>query len=134
MRRVVLFVSVFLAVSVLNAADTPKPDYSQEHLRELFAQNEEPPKPQPNVRWGPAGVEFRAFGINWRLLYLPILAPFSGSVRGTDPWSKFPDPFALTHTEFAETPRTWRDTREISKERKRIEKMMKERAKVKVDQ
>jgi hypothetical protein len=47
--------------------------------------------------------------------------PFSGSVRGSNPSSMWPDPFALTGTQFAETPRTWHDTREISRERKRIE-------------
>jgi hypothetical protein len=114
-------------------ADPPTPDYSQEKLRQIFAHSdEERPKAQPVVRWGLGAVEFKAFGMDWRIVYLPIAMPFSGSVRGTDPWSKFPDPFALTGTEFASTPRTWQDKREVSKERRRIERSERDRAKVKV--
>jgi hypothetical protein len=136
MRRVAVsvFVVLLLTATAAFAADPETPDYSQQHLRELFAQTEAPPPPQTNVRWGVGGVEFRAFGMNWRVLYLPFLPPLSGSVRGSNPSTMWPDPFALTHTELATTPRTWRDNREISRERKRIEKSMQERAKVKVDQ
>jgi hypothetical protein len=87
MRRVAVAVSVVLMISATasSAADPEKPDYSQEHLRELFAQTEAPPPVQSNVRWGVGGVEFRAFGMNWRVLYLPFLPPLSGSVRGSNP-------------------------------------------------
>jgi hypothetical protein len=116
------------------AADDPKPDYSPQTLRQIFAHTDEwQPKPRSTVRWGLGSVEFKAFGMNWRILYLPIAMPFSGSVRGSNPSTMWPDPFALTGTEFATTPRNWHDNREISKERRRIEKSVKERAKVKVE-
>lgn len=136
MRRAAVSLSTLLmiAATAAFAADPQTPDYSQEHLRELFAQTETPPPVQPDVRWGVGGVEFRAFGMNWRVLWLPMLPPLSGSVRGSNPSTMWPDPFALTHTELATTARTWRDNREISRERRRIEKSMKERAKVKVEQ
>jgi hypothetical protein len=78
-------------------------------------------------------VELKAFGMSWRILYLPIAMPFSGSVRGSNPSTMWPDPFALTRTEYATTPKTWRDKRELDRERRRIEKSMKERAKLKRD-
>lgn len=136
MRRAAVPASAFLIMiaTASLAADPPAPDFSQEHLRLLFAQTETPPPVQSNVRWGVGGVEFRAFGMNWHVTYLPFMPPFSGSVRGSNPSTMWPDPFALTHTELATTPRTWRDNGQVSKERKRIEKSMRDRAKVKVEQ
>jgi len=43
-----------------------------------------------------------------------------------------PNPFILTGTQFAYTPRTWRDERALSSERKKVEKLIKQRAKIKV--
>jgi hypothetical protein len=71
--------------------------------------------------------------MDWRIIYLPIAMPFSGSVRGSNPSSMWPDPFALTGTEFASTPRTWRDNREVSRERRRIERSERSRARVRVN-
>ena len=123
-----------LMSSAVFAADAEKPDYSPQALRQIFTANsdENRPRVQPVVRWGLGSVEFRAFGMDWRILYLPIAMPFSGSVRGSNPSSKWPDPFLLTGTQFAETPRNWRDNRELSRERRRIEKSMRDRAKVEV--
>lgn len=129
MQRIALVVSLVLA-SAAFAQAVQKPDYSREALRKsLVVINEDhPPVPQ-TVRWGFGSVEFRAFGMNWRVAFLPFAMPFSGSVRGSNPSTMWPDPFALTGTQFAETPRTWRDNREVSKERKRIESMAKVTAK-----
>ena len=133
MRIPVVLAAIFVASAALGQTQ-PKPDYSPEALRHILtASDEERPKTQPVVRWGVGSVEFRAFGMDWRILYLPIAMPFSGSVRGSNPSSMWPDPFALTGTEFATTPRTFNDRREVSRERRRIEKSMRERAKVKVN-
>ena len=114
-------------------AEPPKADYSPEALRQIVfsASGEERPAPVGPSRFqaGIGYVGWTGFGINWKFYYLPMLMPFSGSVRYSDPASKWPDPFAETHTQFAETPRNWRDNRDISKERKRIEKMAKVTAK-----
>ena len=110
-------------------AEPPKADYSPEALRQIVfsASGEERPAPVGPSRFqaGIGYVGWTGFGINWKFYYLPMLMPFSGSVRYSDPSSMWPDPFALTHTELAETPQTFNDKREVSKERKRIEASMK---------
>jgi len=124
--RALAFASLLLAVNALGQTELPKPDYSPEALRQFVALSNEDHPPVPStVHWGFGGVEFRALGMNWHIMYLPFAMPFSGSVRYSDPSSMWPDPFALTHTELAETPRTFSDKREVSKERKRIEASMK---------
>jgi hypothetical protein len=123
--RSLALVSLLLAVTAL-AQTEPKADYSTDALRHVLTATDDQPPPFPStVHWGFGGVEFRAFGMNWRVMYLPFNMPFSGSVRGSNPSSMWPDPFALTGAKFAETPRTWQDNREVTKERKRIEKMAK---------
>jgi hypothetical protein len=129
MRRfVVAFTLLLLAMPVL-AGDASRPDYSADALRQiLISTGDDPPAiPAPNDRFhaGLGFVGMTAFGIDWKFYYLPMLMPFSGSVRYSDPSSMWPDPFALTQTQFAETPRNWRNNREVSKERKRIENMAK---------
>ena len=128
MRRfVVAFTLLLIALPAL-AVDATKPDYSAEALRQILVSGAEQPQPLPEsgarFRSGLGFVGVTAFGVNWKFYYLPMLMPFSGSVRYSDPSSKWPDPFALTNTSLAETPRNWRDNREISKERKRIESMV----------
>lgn len=125
-----LLVAILLIGSPAMAADAPKPDYSPDALRHILSYSEDHPPVQGNVHWTIGGVEFRAFGMNWRIGFLPFAMPLSGSVRGSDPSSMWPDPFALTNTKIAETPRTWRDNRALSRERRRIEKSMRQRAKV----
>jgi len=111
------------------AAEPPKPDYSPEALRQILVVASEDERPSPGgpsrFHAGIGYVGWTGFGINWKFYYLPMLMPFSASVRYSDPALKWPDPFAETHTQFAETPRNWRDNREVSKERKRLESMAK---------
>jgi hypothetical protein len=129
MMRAALLASLVLTTAAFGQ-DAAKRDYSPDALRHvLTATDDRPPSPQ-TVHWGFGSVEFRAFNMNWRIMYLPFNMPFSGSVRGSDPSSMWPDPFALNHAQFAETPRTWQDNREISSERKRIEKSMRDRASI----
>jgi hypothetical protein len=127
--RSLALASLLLAVTALGQTDA-KPDYSPDALRHVLTASDDDRPPSPHsVHWGFGGVEFRAFNMNWRVMFLPFNAPFSGSVRGPDPSSMWPDPFALTGATFAETPRTWQDKREMNKERKRIESFAKVQAK-----
>jgi hypothetical protein len=113
------------------AADAPRPDYTREKLTQIFSHViEAPPKPDPTVNWHLGYVEFRALNMRWHISWLPLLAPLPGSIRG--PVSAPLDPFAMTGTEIPYTPRTWRDKRAMSKELQRIERMERERAKIKV--
>jgi hypothetical protein len=88
-----------------------------------------PERPEPgkrNVRFYFGGVEFRALGMDWRIVYLPIMVPLSGSELRTN--NTLPDPFLLTGTEIASPPRTWHTQRRFKAEMHRIEKT--ERARV----
>jgi hypothetical protein len=134
MRCFVVAVTLLLCTSPLFAADGTTADYSASAMRQILVSNgddQEPPLPRPTDRFhaGLGYLGWRAFGIDWKFYYIPMLMPFSGSVRYSDPSSKWPDPFAETNSKFAETPRTWHDTRELSKERKRIESLARIQAK-----
>ena len=109
----------------------PPPDYSREKLIEIFANDPQHEKAEPRIRHSIGMLEFRALGMRWRVGYLPFFMPLPGS----QPWingQRWPDPFLLTGTEYASSPRTWRQTRDMNAELKRIEKKVREKQKVKV--
>ena len=124
---------VLLLTSPVLAQETPPsaPDYSKDTLLRLFAEGEERPEREQNVKWSFGQVEFRAMGMRWRIGYLPFLVPLPGSYMDTTGWD-LPDPFLLTGTEIATTPRTFRDRRAMNAEMKRIDRLTK-RATVKVE-
>src|SRR5205085_6851939 len=68
------------------------PDYSSEHLRQVLSTDMED-QAQSNFRVEPGAFEFHAFGADWRVAYLPILAPLHGSVPATT--EVWPDAFSL---------------------------------------
>ena len=106
------------------------PDYSSQALWRVMETHDVVAKADPVVKWGFGSAEFRAFDMDWRLLFLPFLAPLPGSVMGTT--RQTVDPFALTGVQMPYTPRTWSERREISKEHARIERELRKAAKVKV--
>jgi hypothetical protein len=122
------FVLFLTALAAVAQEDPAKPDYSRDGLLRLFATSDVSAKRPKSIEFHAGYVDFRALNMRWRFAFLPFLAPFPGSVRGTVP--AFPDPFLLTHTEIPYTPRTWRDQRAYSGELKRIEKSERERARV----
>ena len=97
MKRVALLVCLL----ALPALADEKPDYSRENLLRLFAQHEIdlPPRPSARVQWHIGYVDFRALGMNWRVAYLPIMAPLPGTRMNET--GRLPDPFALTNTAIA---------------------------------
>ena len=69
-------------------------------------------------------VELRYFGMNWRIFYLPLLAPLPGA--RLEDGAKIPNPFELTGTPYATTMPPMFDhdrSREVEREYKRIEKL-----------
>ncbi len=118
-------------ITAQEATAPQPPDYSRQKLIQMFS-NEPVKEPvEPRIQFGPGFVDFHALKMRWRLAYVPLM-PLPGSI----PWAyngamgAIPDPFALTHTEIASPPRTWRQLRDMNAELKRIEKS--ERAKAKV--
>lgn len=120
--------AIVLALPALAQEGQRQPDYSQEALLQFVAEIPEPPKRERNLRFHVGAVEFRALGMDWRLLYLPIMVPLSGSAPRTN--RSIPDPFELTGTAFASPPRTWQTQRRMNAEMRRIEKT--ERARIRV--
>lgn len=130
---VALFIAAGLQAQTAPASP-PKPDYSRPTLIRILSVNDEAPKPEPRIQFPFGAIDVRALGTRWMIGYLPFMMPLSGSVNtGRGLGSNFPNPFALTHTEFPQTARTWRDRRGMSRELRRIENEEKKRAKVKVN-
>jgi hypothetical protein len=101
-------------------------DYSKDTLLRLFVNSAKQEGENP-IRYRRGAIEFRALGTSWRFNYLPMM-PLSGTMGGvTNEW---PDPFALTNTVIATSPRSWRTRRNVNAEMRRIEKS--ERAKIRV--
>lgn len=128
-----LFIAL-LTVSIASAAFAQEekppetPDPSKPTVMRVFTADEKEPVRERRVKFTPGAVEFRALGMDWRISYLPILMPLAGSRMTTS--REWPNAFALTGTEFATPPRTWRERRAISAELRRINRLDRKRAKV----
>jgi hypothetical protein len=128
-----LFAGPLVAQTNQQAASN-KPNYSRPALIHILSTEDTTAQEQPRVEFPIGAVQGHAIGTRWLIGYLPFLMPLSGSVNtGRGFGSDFPNPFALTHTEYAYTSRTWRDRRALSKELRRIESEEKKRAQVKVN-
>ena len=128
MKSAAILAAIVLALPAVAQEEPRQPDYSQEALLQFVAEIPEPPKRERNVKFRVGGVEFRALGMDWRIMYLPLMVPLSGSAPRTN--RGLPDPFELTGTAFASPPRTWQTQRRVKAEMRRIEKT--ERARIRV--
>lgn len=116
-----------------NIAAQEPPDYSRETLIKIFANNPIKEPVEPRVQFGFGYIDFRALNMRWRFAYAPMM-PLYGSI----PWQmngamgSIPDPFVLTNTPIASPPRTWRQSRDMNAELKRIERTEKSKPKATV--
>ena len=79
------------AASAAFANEGPRADYSRAALFRLFS-------PSPgHLQWHAGYIDFRALGVHWRVLYLPLAKPV---VRIEDE-ATIPNPFELTGTPYA---------------------------------
>jgi hypothetical protein len=111
------------------AAGNGQPDYSRDRLLWLTSDEARRLEVEPLVTYHVGAVQFRAIGSDWRFVYLPIMVPLSGSELTTT--RQWPDPFSLTRTAIATSPRAWRTQRDHSTELRRIEAS--ERARIRID-
>ena len=136
MRIASLLVVLLLAAASLPGQTDPDqtppiPDYSRPNLLRLLSNTVPEPEHDKAIQFHFGSIEFKALGTRWRIAYLPIMMPFSGSVNyGRGLGSNFPNAFVLTGTEIPYTPRTWRDQRAMSNELRRIERTEREKEKV----
>jgi hypothetical protein len=122
-----LFV-LLLAASTARAQTDDPPDYSRDNLQRILSVNAGEPPDEHNVQYDVGAISFRALGTRWRFNYLPLMMPLVGT-RQTTTW-EWPDAFSLTNTPIAMPARAWRASRQMSSERKRIERMSKATVKV----
>ncbi|HEX7708586.1 MAG TPA: hypothetical protein VF701_19150 [Thermoanaerobaculia bacterium] len=113
------------------AAGNGQPDYSRDRLLWLTSDEAQRLEEEPLVTYHVGAVQFRAIGSDWRFVYLPIMAPMSGS-RMTTTFHEWPDPFSLTGTAIATSPRAWRTQRSYNAELRRIEASERARIRVRV--
>ena len=121
-RTIVVFLLIVVAAAAHAQTSTP-PDYSADHLRQIFATTPagDEPLPQRNVHFGFGTVEFRALGMDWRIGFLPFLAPLPGSVPGTT--NHMPDAFSLNHLVIPGAPPPVERTADMRRELRRIARL-----------
>ena len=129
MKASATFLALFLAAST-SAQQLPKPDYSKEAVQEFVMSIDV--EEESSVTYFPDSVRFNALGTSWSFKPYPnLVMPLSGTQMGVT--QQFPDPFALTRTQIATTPRTWYTRRELKQELDRINRRLKARVKVTTD-
>jgi hypothetical protein len=123
----------FAGTLMAQESSTTTPDYSRPTLLRILSVDHTPQEDR-HVDYPFGAVRIEGRSTRWLIGYLPFLMPLSGSVNtGRGLGSNFPDPFALTKTQVAYGPRTWRDQRAMSRELRRIESEERKRAKIKVN-
>lgn len=135
MRIAPAVLSLLLTAASVAAQETkapPPPDFSRAKLTQIFSDVvEPPPSAGHNVEWHAGWVDFRALNMRWRIAFLPIMAPLPGSIRGANAAPL--DAFSMLGVPYAQTPRTFSDRREVNKELERINRLDRERAKIKAE-
>ena len=124
-----LFLVLLLgAVSAHGQDATPRADYSRDQLMRLFVAPSDEYTDDGGVRFNYGQVEFRAIGIDWQ--FTPIMLPLAGTRFATT--REWPDAFSLMRVPYATSMRAWQTRREVNAELKRIDRVTKPKAKIKV--
>lgn len=124
---ILLTMTIASAAAAQDSTTSTTPDYSRESLMRIFvveAQQEE----RKSIEFHPGWIDFRLLGT--RVRFSPFFAPLSGSEHRTN--REWPDPFSLTGAEIAQTPATFRRTRETNAELRALERRVRATNKVKV--
>ena len=132
--RVGMALSVLVALSLpLSAgASSSSPDYSKRALLEVF-QEDLRERPEPYRNLGPGYVQFRALGSDFRLFFLPIMAPLAGTFSSTSPTPMI-DPFEVMQTNFPSRKPPLMDSSKDSSWRERLYARRMRRATLKANQ
>ena len=133
MKTSATLLALFLTTAAL-AQEAPQPDYSKEAMQEFVMSIDI--EADTSVRYYPDSVHFNFLGTTWNFNYLPgPKMRLSGTELGTGVTQQQPNPFLLTTTVIATSPRAMRRgaNREISQELKKINKRLKATVKVKTE-
>ena len=131
MKASATFLVLFLAAGAF-AQQAPKPDYSKEAVQQ-FVMSIDVEEEQSPVTYFPDSIRFNALGTSWSFKPFPrLMMPLSGTQMGvTQQW---PDPFSLSRTQIATTPRNWYTRRELQRELNKINKRLKATVRVTTSQ
>ena len=125
MSRLLLIAFLLLAAQAVSGEEPQKPDYSRDTVLEAFyvPHIELGPRPKSRVQFHFGAIEFRALGMDWRIIYLPIMLPLSGTRMGVTQTP--PDPFELTRVALPNqpVPELLPQSRELRAELKRIKRV-----------
>jgi len=122
--------AVLLLLALAVTAVAEEPTYSAEEKLKMFRtlNVDAHAKDNARVEWHVGYVAFHVLGMDWRLFYLPILAPLPGSRLQDN--GTIPNAFDLTRTPYASTFPPMLDepdrSRAVQRERARIEASAKE--------
>jgi hypothetical protein len=119
MRRLAIALVFSLAAVAVYAND------DAEKLRAFRDLNpDDRPASHQRVEWHTGYVEIHVLGTDFRIFYLPLLAPLPGA--RLEDGAKIPNPFELTGTPYATTLPPMFDhdrSRDVQREYKRIQKL-----------
>ena len=110
-----------LALAEEKPASSAKPDYSKPTLLRLTATDLEVHRDH-DFDFSFGSIDFHALGTQFHFHYLPFMMPFPGTAPVTN--QQFPDAFSLTRTSIATSRAAMRRSRALSKERRRIERLL----------
>lgn len=126
MKASTTFVALMIVAGAAFAQETPKPDYSREAIQEFTMRIEVEDDEPDTHRYNPLAVGFDAFGTTWDLNLPGPRMRLSGTELGVGVTQLMPNPFALTNTVIATSPRAMaRYRRDVSRELQRINKRLK---------
>lgn len=130
MKANAAILALLLVAGTATAQEQTPPDYSRSTLMRLFV--EDTVDDGERIVYRPGRVNFVALGTSWQFDYLPqAFLPLSGTDTGVS--QVWPDPFSLTNTQIATSPRAWRTQRQLSRELERINATDRARVRVNVD-
>ena len=128
MRRTLIALLILMSATAAFAGDNaPAPDYSRDAILKVLHENDVKTAP---FKLNLGSVDINTKAVRYHLNYLPFLAP----LPYTGPYGArfLPNPFVLTHTEYAWRPHQFKalpddyyEDRDYKREYNRVAKMLK---------
>jgi hypothetical protein len=136
--RTLFVAAVFFIVAVTATAQERQPpvqpDYSRDALLHFVARNDIKMSPLPDhlppgrIQWHFGWMQFRGLGMNWRVVYLPIVLPLAGS--GLQNVGRVPNPIELARTPVAGNTDVFAErSASVNREMKRVVKLQRQATK-----
>jgi hypothetical protein len=128
-----VFIAAAFVVAVTSAVaqerqPTLQPDYSRDALLHFVARNDIKMSPLPDhlppgrIQWHLGWMEFRGLGMQWRIVYLPIVVPLAGS--GLNNTGRVPNPIEMARTPVAGNTDVFAErSASVNREMKRVLKL-----------